>query len=350
MKKMSKVILAIFAYFFVVQVFAFNGETIVYNPATGNYLITYLSSIDDQLHQITFIPSTKIKPILKSKLELEQNGIIHYRYSLINSLESQQEIATLGFNSVSSVYAPLLNISLNATAGINRATMSKTEDSFDTPNPWKPVLSYSDDRLSFRVGWYYGSDTTGLSAGRKADFGYKSRDLPGIIRAEISGYAFGSEEIPAEETQDANDGGFGQQYTELVTTKNFVPKSAAVPTIPVTVPFNAAKLLSSIQTQMHTWIGMQLLDATYSSLLDRYLTAAADAYFHNQPKAAKEDIEKVREMLKREHEHMDGDEDTEDIKPDDKIKHIMIDRLAARVLDFNLKYLLKRMNKDREKD
>jgi hypothetical protein len=352
MKKITKVLFALTAFCFLSPVYALDGESIVFNPTTGNYLITYLSSSDDQFHQVTFIPATKIKPTLKSRLTLERNGVIHYGYLLISGRDSQQVIVNIGLNSVSSIHTDLPSIPLNAPAGTTRAAMSSTEDSFDTPVPWKPVLAYSDDRFSFRVGWYYGSDTSGLPPGGKADFGFKSLDLPGIIRAEISGYAFDSEEIPGEETQDADDGGFGQQYSALISN-NFVPRYAAVPTIIAPSPFNAAVLLGSIQTQMHTWIGMQLLDATFSSQLDRYLTAAADAYRHNQPKVVKEDIEKIREMLKREHQDLGRDEEHESDnsreKNDDR-KSRMIDRLAAQVLDFDLKYVLKRMDKDHDSD
>ena len=52
-------------------------------------------------------------------------------------------------------------------------------------------------------------------------------------------------------------------------------------------------------------------------------------------------------MLKKEHEDVDKDDEKEDGKhegiSDDKNKRILIDRLAARVLDFDLKYVLKRM-------
>ena len=91
---------------------------------------------------------------------------------------------------------------------------------------------------------------------------------------------------------------------------------------------------------------MQLLDASFSSQLDRYLTAAADAYRHNQPKAGKEHIQTLRKLLKKEHEDMGRDEEHESEKSQDKNddkKPRMIDRLAARVLDFDLKYVLKRM-------
>lgn len=96
---------------------------------------------------------------------------------------------------------------------------------------------------------------------------------------------------------------------------------------------------------------MKLLDATFSAQLDRYLVAAADAYRHNQSKAGKEHIETLRKMLKKEHEDLGRDEEHESDKSqkknDDK-ESALIDRLAARVLDFDLKYVMKRASGDKD--
>jgi hypothetical protein len=351
MKKIISVLLASIAFGFLSPAFALQGESIVFDPATGNYLITYLSSRDDKLHQVTFIPATKINPTIKSKLKLDNVGIVHYGYSLISGRDSQLVIIGILLDPVSSVKTPLPDIPLNAPPGKIMGDMMDAANYFDRPALWHPMLAYSNKAAGFRGGWYYDSDTGGLAPGDQVNFGFNSRDLPSIIQAEVKGYAPDSQKIPGEETQDAEDGGFGQQYTELVFKKNFVPRYAAVPTIVVSTPFDAAVLLDRIQTQMHTWIGMQLLDATFSSQLDRYLAAAADAYRHNQPKVAKEDIDKVREMLKKEHKDLGRDEEHETDKSQEKNddrKSPMIDRLAARVLDFDLKYVIKRTGGDKD--
>lgn len=352
MKRIISALLAFTAFGFLSPAFALQGESIVFDPATGNYLITYLSSRDNKLHQITFIPATKINPTFQSKLKLEPDRIVHYGYALTNGRDSQQVIRGFILDPVSSVTSSLPDIPLNAPPGKIMGDMSDVANYFDTPpGPWRALMGYSRGQMSFRISLGYRQETGGLVPGDKVVFGFKSRDLPGIILAAVRGYAPDSQKISGEETQDAEDGGFGQQYTELVFKKNFVPRYAAVPTIVVSTPFDAAVLLDRIQTQMHTWIGMQLLDATFSSQLDRYLAAAADAYRHNQPKVAKEDIEKVREMLKKEHKDLSRDEEHESEKSQEKNddrKSAMIDRLSARVLDFDLKYVIKHAGGDKD--
>ena len=304
----------------------------MFDPATGNYLITYLSSRDDKLHQVTFIPATKINPTIKSKLKLEQGEIVNYGYSLISGRDGQQVIRLLILEPVSSVTTSLPDIPLNAPPGKIMDDMMNVANYFDTPALWNASMGYSDNGTTFIIGWGYNLKTGGLTPGDKATFGFNSRDLPGIIQAEVKGYAPDSKEIPGEETQDANDGGFGQQYTALVTKNNYVSRNAAVPTIAVPTPFDPAVLLERIQNQMHTWISMSLLDTTFSSQLDRYLSAAAQAYRRNQLKVAKEDIEKVREMIKKEHQDLGRDEEHESDKSQEKndgSKSALIARLAG---------------------
>jgi hypothetical protein len=78
-----------------------------------------------------------------------------------------------------------------------------------------------------------------------------------------------------------------------------ITRPAAVPTIPVPTPFDLAVTLERIQTHMHTWIGMQLLDATFSSQLDRSFQSAISAYRLNQPKVGKKQIQTMRELPKK---------------------------------------------------
>jgi len=349
MPSITKLLLALFLSSFLGSTFALDGESIVFNPTTGNYLITYLDSTDDTLRQITFIPATKFNPTLKNTFKQEVGVLIHYGYTLTSGRESQQDIVSLILDPVSSVASSLPDIPLNAPPGKIMNDMDEVANYFDTPVPWDAFMAYSRGQMAFRVGWGwdYKLKTGGLTPGSKVVFGFKSRDLPGIIKAEMYGHVADSQNIPGDESLDAEDGGFGQQYTELVTKNNFVRRHAAVPTIAVPSPFDPAVTLERIQANMHTWIGMKLLDATFSSQLDRSLTAAANAYRHNQKKEGKEHLQAVRLLLKKAY----ADLENEDIVDEEtrnnqgaQFKNGIIARLAARVLDFNVKYVLKRLD------
>ena len=331
---------------------AYPGESIVLDPVTGDYTITYKS--DDEtatgLMTTVFVPSTKIVPTIRSSFRMEERGVISYRYMVSNGATAKQAIVGV---LLEGIVNPILGEQA-APAAVPSTTITDVmaygaANSAATPAPagWDGDIT----RGMSRIDWMPKSgtlNTNGIQPGRTlTGFGFASLDLPGISTAQMDGIGgsfgypdagpvFDSAVLPEVERLRYND---------------FVVRPAAVPMVAVPTPFDAAVLLDRIQTQMHTWIGMKLLNATFSSQLDRYLTAAAETYRHNQPKAAKEDIEKVRGMLKKEHPDLGRDEEHENAKNreknDDK-KPAAIDRLAATVLDFNLAYVLKRA--DGEKD
>ena len=122
-----------------------------------------------------------------------------------------------------------------------------------------------------------------------------------------------------------------------------------VPTIAVSNPFDAAVLLERIQTQTHSWIDKQLLDAAFSSQLDRSFQSAISACRLNQPRVGKQEIQTMRKLIEKEQPNMGRDEEHESDKNQEKNgdqKSALIDRLAARVLDFDLEYVTKRMDDD----
>jgi len=101
-----------------------------------------------------------------------------------------------------------------------------------------------------------------------------------------------------------------------------------------------------------------LADSAFATQLDGHIQSAADAYRNNQPEAARDHIEILFDMIRREHKGLDHEEDEESEdkrgeKDGDRkasTQRALIDRLAARVLDFDLKYVLKRTRKEKDKD
>src|SRR5450759_2670869 len=72
---------------------AYPGESIVRDPATGNYTITYQGdSNTTELSQTIFVPSTKIDPAIRSSFRLGEKGVIVYRYAVSNGATAKQSI------------------------------------------------------------------------------------------------------------------------------------------------------------------------------------------------------------------------------------------------------------------
>jgi hypothetical protein len=340
---------------FALRVYGAPGESIVLDPKTGDYQITYLGTgspgnkKDRPLRKTIFVPSTKINPAIGSSLKLWGADSVVYSYRVKNGPTSRQALDSLFLDPVTDIVSAQPLPKRNEDVDIN--TIAQIDmigrDSLTTPRGWDGS-AVTSDLGGLRIGWVYAkanTSTSGLLAGSIQDgFGFSSKDIAGIGIAQLSGYS------PILGFADEGPSGEISDQLDKLTRNDFVSRNAAVPAIVVPSPFDEALLLDRIRTEMQTWPGKQLLDASYSAKLDAYLSSAANAFRMSQPKVGREQIETVRKLLAKEHHYLDQDEDHEDTDEHKTATRFTIDRLAARVLDFDLRYVLKRMEKEHERD
>lgn len=186
-------------------------------------------------------------------------------------------------------------------------------DSLDNPNP--------------NLGIHPGETLGGFSL--------ISSDLPGVFATEVKGSGTGHIAFPGYAPSGAID-----DLIEQLQNNDFVPVNAAAPMIAVPSPYDAAVTLENIQTHVHTWIAKQLLDATFSAQLDTSFQAAIDAYRSNQPLVAKTQLETMRTLIQQQQ----PDADKNDVTPTINLPAPpeLIDLLAARILYFDLAYVIGR--------
>jgi hypothetical protein len=352
MKTSSKLLTGIAAMAVSIYAQAYPGESIVLDQATGNYTITYRGDPNStELSQTVFVPSTKVVPAIHSSFRLVGKGIIVYRYTVSNSTTAKQAIVGVVLDQIVNPIVgelPFPSVLQNATPAENAAYDAAEKAALSTPTGWDGGINRFQGEYPDRVFWMPKGTlkTGGVQAGHTlTGFGFSSVDLPGVWPSQMDGIgevlSF-SDEGPVEDSAI---------LTELnrLRDNDFVTRPAAVPMIAVPAPFDAAALLGSLQTQMHTWITMNLLDATFSAQLDRYFQSAISAYRLNQPGVGKQQIEAMRELIGKEHPDMDRDEEHESDKyheKNDDRQAPLIDKLAARVLDFDLGYVTRRMEED----
>ena len=303
-------------------------EGITRDMVTGDLIVTY-KGVDDQgnevFQKVIFIPGTKIEPALKSKFSFDRNDRIQYRYKLTNRSTSQQ------------------NIDL-----IIIMASSVVSESIVIPEKWNGTISINIEGGGNRVAWAHwkrGDDYAGLAVGRsESGFGYKSSDLPGVGVVQLSGATpvFGfPDEGPDPESE------VGKQLNQL-ETNDFVPRLAAIPRIPNPTPFDTVVVLGGIQQHVKTdMAAMQLIDPALLAAIDRGLTQAIAAAQIGNTSSLLHEIKNLRKLLKQEHADVDQDNDGDD---DDKEKQPKprIAKLAAKVLDFDLKYIEKRTKGDKD--
>ena len=326
---------------------AYPGESIVLDPATGNYTITYWNEEEPAgLERTTFVPATKIIPTIRSKFRLGEASFVIYSYTVSNGAAAKQAIVGLSLEQTERVKGERDFPPATATVSELEQAFLSNMSALNSPASWSGnIYRLRESRIAWRPDDLH---TGGVQAGlNQAGFGFSSPALPGVSTARMKGVG--------EVFGYAGDGPIMDSAIrpELARLRknDFVPRPAAVPTIAVPNPFDPAVTLERIQTHMHTWIGMSLLDATFSAQLDRYFQSAISAYRLNQPKVGKKQIQTMRALIKKEHADADSEDDSDDRgeqEDHDKNKGALIDRLAARVLDFDLKYVTKRMGGDRD--
>lgn len=299
-------------------------ESIVLDPDTGNYIVIFRSTFPSrELHRVVFVPATKIDPTVQSAFKLTKKQNIRYEYKVKNGSNSRQ---------------PLIALRLIAS------TVDKTSQV--TPKGWfaNVVPNFVDART--RVNWDYEElkedNSAGLQPGRsQSGFSIESPDLPGVDVVHLNGATpvFG---VPDE--GPAMDSEVGKQLNRL-TANDFVSRNAAVPRIPTGQPFDPVVTLTGIQKHLNQdLVSMKLVDPVFASQLDRSLQAALDAAKLNNTKALKDHLKDLRRVLKKEHDDVDKKDDDKEDEDGKSKKSGSIDKLAARVLDFDIKYVEKRLD------
>lgn len=297
-------------------------EGVVLNPETGDYTVTYKGS-QGFFAEVIFVPATKIDSTLKSKFKdsRDSNGI-RYSYKVKNGVGSKQNIDQL------------ITLVSNVTPG-----------SLEAPQRWEahaiPQPPSQGPNLILSWTYFGGEYLSGLAPGKSlAGLSLESSDLPGIALVKISGAA------PTTEWLGHYPVGVVGDQMEEIEKNNHIPRFAAVPKIPVGQPFDPALTLTGLQKHVNQdLVSMKLVDPVFASQLDRGLQAAIDAAKINNTKALKDHLKDLRHVLKREHGDVDKEDDEDDDGDGDKVKKPgLIDKLAARVLDFDIKYVEKRIS------
>jgi hypothetical protein len=305
--------------FFACPILYAQDEGVSLDPTTGNYVITYqglnLESGTSSWQRVIFVPATKILPSVVSKVrQLDQNTIL-YSYAVRNNIKSQQTLSAFGIT----------------VSQIDTNTLS-------SPAGWEGQISQNYDNIGVRANWRYPRHAAedGLDRGqRESGFGFESADLPGIDQMRFRGAAptlVFPDEGPKKEIADQLD-----VLTDPV--KNSVYQIAAVPRISVPAPYDAAVVLTNIQKHLDTdLVSLKLVDPALVAQMDPWFATAIDAAKRNNAEGLRNALQALRRLLKQ--ECADVDQEGNEAENDDKpVPPARIAKLAARVLNFDLKYV-----------
>uniref|UniRef100_C6BL14 Uncharacterized protein n=2 Tax=Ralstonia pickettii TaxID=329 RepID=C6BL14_RALP1 len=306
---------------------ALSQESITRDTATGDYTISYYASDDNgnqMLRQIVFVPSTKVRPAIRSEFEARHGGNIVYRYALKNGANAPQAIQVFTLD-------PVTGVKTQAVAPGKRAVHGE----ISTPQPWT-VLTAGKNGDSIRVVWRY-PGAGGLWATQvQPGFGFESTSLPGIVAAGVAGNAPNFPGL-GEDGFDP-ESALGRQLQQLVM-HDYVDVWVAAPAISLTNPVNPTAVLTQLKTQVASWPSQKLIDQNVAATLDSQFQAALAALAQGNTQQAIQALRAARQMVSP--FHREGqDEDEGPAEERRKEYGNKSSALAARVLQFDLRFLL----------
>lgn len=304
-------------------------EGIVLDEKTGNYLVVYKDYLDTW-NEVRFEPATKIDPTLKSKFKLSDSGnTVIYQYKLRNGPKAKQDIRMF----------------LTHVSNINPGSP------IDPPG-WdgRAFPTFTDSNLL--LSWTYEDKDAkvlplrGLAPGKAADgFKVESNDLPGVVVMKIKGNARHTTWLAHQPNIDTPVG----QHVALLEAMDHVPELAAAPVIPVPTPFDAAVVLTAIQKHLtQELVRRKLVEPSLAGQLDQLFQTAIMAAKGGNTVALKSHLKALRQLLKNQYGEIDKEDDDRDDDEDVDKNYVKArdKKLAAKVLDFDLKYIQRRLGND----
>lgn len=169
---------------------AYPGESIVLDPVTGNYKITYWDDTTEDANgmerpphfkRATFVPATKIVPTIRSKFRLEGKDSVVYSYLISNGASAKQAIVGLSLEQIGQIAKARDFPPATASATEIETAILANLSAIDSPEDWSGNIYHV--RGESRIVW--GADDLrrgGVRPGRIVQgFGFSSPALPGII-------------------------------------------------------------------------------------------------------------------------------------------------------------------------
>ncbi len=300
--------------------------------ANGNYVITYKSYLGWQ--RVKWIPATKINPAINTVVRRTRTNPdqFSYRYTVRNGQDSRQYLV-----------------------GMRTQASDMLSTDPDKPGGWTADATVDHATGSgFIVGWSFWRGEGPWEAGLKpgisiSGFGIDSKDLPGVGKFALWAAVPPGQSFPDEGPNEEYNPTIIKEFNRIIDY-DYVPRLATVPRIEVPSPFDAAVVLAGIRKHlMEELVPMKLVEPVFAEGFGRLLEAAIEAAKRGNTAGLLAHLKDLRRMLRgfgEPEEENHAANKNGDI-PEDQINTKLwphpVAKLAARVLDFDLKYVLERI-------
>jgi len=313
-----------------------------------------------------YVQQNAIKPSVKSAVQVSGSQYV-YRYRVSNRRDAKQAIDLFRIWGIPLVYA-IPNLP-PVTASIKTDNDKWTQQNWvqltakrnfessvvKAPKGWSAGLRVDEKDGQTSFVWTPGlkdSDPDGIFPGKKQDgFMVIRPELPGIARAKLTG----STEEPWGLDNLPNTPYWNQKIDEIQDL-DYVLVPVLAPVIPVPNPYNGAELARRLKTHVQTWLKYGHINADVLTRLNRQFDVLIPALEINNKQSVRATVVAIRKECADRHQDLGDDKVEED---DDEHESaalprttlqrsaapaLPLDRVAARVLMFDLRYLMDRMD------
>lgn len=277
-----------------------DGDSIFYDESNNHYVITYVG-LQGEINEVIWHPATDINVEVEEEYKALKNGKIKYEYKIEVNETSKLDLNSFHF------YA-----------------LAVDKASIKVPEKWRSHVrnTYELNDPEQRIGW--SSSRMPVQAGKTIEgFEITSMALP-IYRAA---YVSGKTEILAYVDYGPN-ADVQYYFNEEIIGKNFEGKAVitAVPSIPVSVPFNPLETYTAFHQSLLDYIKKGFVDASIVTNISDTSTVVLTALKANDVNSALSNLKKIRMLV-------EGKND----KP-------LVLKELRKILIFNIKFINTKLN------
>ncbi len=344
-------------------------DSAAFNVQEGVWKLYYQDPETAQWINKSYVARTAIRPVVKSSIA--GNGTpFSYRYNVRNQSGAKQKISVIRIWGIPLVYVVqnLPPVTADMRSDMDGWTKQnwvqlKAKRAFErsvvkAPGGWSAALRVDEQVGQTSFVWTPGlkdTDPDGIEPGRsQGGFIVQRPELPGVARTYLQGSIAepwildGLPETP-----------FWMAKVDEIEEQDYLLVPVLAPIIPVPDPYNGPELARRIRSHVQTWVKYGHVNADVLVRLNRQFDVLIPALELSNMQGARAAVQAIRMELADRHPGLDDGRIEEDDDAFDApamarnhgreaaVAAGPVDRVAARALAFDLRYLLRRMDSGR---
>ncbi len=344
-------------------------DSAVFDAQQNAWKLYYQDPETEQWVNKIYVARTAIRPSIKTSIK-GGGSPFSYQYTVRNQRGAQQNISVIRIWGIPLVYTvpDLAPVTANIKTDNDNWTRQnwaqlqfkrKFENSVvQAPRGWSSGLRVDEKEGQTSFVWTPGlkdTDSYGVEPGRsQSGFIVMRPELPGVARTYLQGRIadpWGLDGLP--------DTPFWVQKIDEIEGQDYLLVPVLAPVIPVPSPYNGAELARRLKAHVQTWLKYGHISADVLTRLNRQFDVLIPALDISNKQAARAAVTAMRKEcadrnpgLNDENVGEDDDDHDAPAMPRTPAQRsaavpVTIDRVAARALTFDLRYLMERMDAGR---